>query len=89
MIGIILTISDLEGQGYVENAREAWSRQRFLIDSKNIEDVLSHDNLSEYYMIALTMNQELSALFRAYVKLSCFSRLRCTLLPSSYIHPFN
>lgn len=69
MIGKILTVSDETGQEYVEKARTAWLNQGFYIDSESIENALSHGNLDEYFMIALTMDQEHSSLFQQYVKL--------------------
>lgn len=69
MIGNILTISDAGGQAYVEDAREAWRKQGFLIVSMDIETALKDKKLNEYYMIAITMNQEHSFMFREYVRL--------------------
>ena len=69
MIGSILTISDFAGQVYVDDARASWLHRGFTIISKDIEAALLDDSLDEYFMIALTMNQNSSYNFRKYVKL--------------------
>ena len=69
MIGKILTISDAGGQVYVDNGREAWRKQDFILINGNIKDVLKEADFSNYYMIALCMTIENSEVYRNYVKL--------------------
>lgn len=65
----ILTISDTGGQAYVDDARESWHKRGYTLAAKGIEEALLENNLDEYVLIALTMNQGFSSQFRRYVKL--------------------
>ncbi|MDL2293387.1 winged helix-turn-helix domain-containing protein [Ruminococcaceae bacterium OttesenSCG-928-D13] len=65
----ILTISDEGGQHYVENARAAWAQRDFILVDKPISAALLENNLEDYHMIALTLNQSSNSKFHRYVKL--------------------
>lgn len=63
MIGKILTISDADGQAYVDDAREAWRSHGFLLVDMSIETVLVTRDFDDYQLIAITMSQSHSALY--------------------------
>ena len=68
MLGKIMTISDVEGQRYVEDAREAWHSHGFLLVDTNIETALAMRSFDDYQLIAITMSQSYNALYVKSIK---------------------
>lgn len=69
MIGKILSISDAIGQVYVDDARDAWYQNGFIVVDMNIEAALQIRDFDSYYMVALTMCEDNYALYLSYIKL--------------------